>query len=208
MTKVGIIGGGDLGRQFRHYISQAPKAQVVGWYDDTVVAGTEVSGLPVMGGLSDLTGDSELKLAIAIGYKHIAFKIKLLSQLQHLGASLYTFAHPSSFIDKESLVEAGVFIYPGCVVEKNVVIEKGALLNNGVIVSHDSRVGAASFIAPGVTICGNATIGKGCFVGAGTIISDGVSIPDFTTLGAGTLVHQTIESSGTYVTKTVLRRIK
>ena len=211
MKKVIIIGAGALGQQFCHFITHYSDEEVVGWVDDKKKIGSQVLGIPVLSSIEKLNLlDSNLfdHLAVGIGYRHLEFKYDLILKLKKHGLSLYTYIHPTAYVDQSAILDEGVFIYPNVTVDQRVKIESGVLLNNNVVVSHDSIIGSCSFIAPSVTTSGNVQIGKKCFIGTGTVIKDEAKITSSVQLGAGTLVVNNLEHSGTYVGGPNLRRIK
>ena len=208
--KVVIIGAGDLGRQFLHLITNYTEDSVIGWYDDTLEKGIIIEGVEVKGSITDIELDREFydEVAIAIGYKHLPLKQKLVNKLIKRNLRLYTFIHPTSCIDISAKIGYGCFIYSNCTIDSNVLVEPGVLINNAAVVSHDSKIGSCSFIAPGVCLSGFVQIKNCCFIGSGSIISDSVSICDSVILGSGSLVIKDIKLRGEYVGGPKLRKLK
>jgi sugar O-acyltransferase (sialic acid O-acetyltransferase NeuD family) len=211
MKKVIIVGAGDLGLQFQHMIENYSEDRVVGWIDDTKNIGKKISGVKVIGKIEDLkTINSPTTIALAIGYKHSQFKLKLIKTLKNNSfIELYSFIHPSAFVDISARLEPGVVIYPNATIDMRVFIKSGTIINNTVTVSHDTVINQGVFLAPSVTVSGNVEIGQGCFIGAGSIIKDGVNIGNFNTFGSGSNIHKNVvEKNGTYISKTNLIKLK
>lgn len=210
MKKVLIIGAGDLGQQFYNFITNYSEDKVVGWVDDKKNIDELVLGIPVKSTIENLEQlDSNVFdcLAIGIGYKHLDFKYKLIEWLKKVGFSLYSFIHPTAFIDKTAFLDEGVFIYPNVTIDQRVRVASGVILNNNVVVSHDSNIESCTFLAPSVTTSGNVQIGHKCFIGTSTVIKDNVKINSSVQTGAGTLVIENIELPGIYVGGPKLRKI-
>lgn len=210
MKRVIIIGAGDLGQQFYHFITHYSDDKVAGWADDTKRIGDKILDKPVMSGIKNLNQlDFNLfdSIALGIGYKHLNFKLDLIFKLKKDGFPLYTYIHPSAFVDKTAVIDDGVFIYPNVTIDQRVIIKSGALLNNNVVVSHNSVIESCSFLAPSVTTSGNVKIGRKCFIGTSSVIKDDVKITSSVQTGAGTLVINDIECSGTYVGGPKLRKL-
>ena len=203
MKKVAIIGAGELGKQILSFILGSTNDIIVGWFDDTIPKGFFVEGFNVLGSLNDtehLYSKNEFdEVAIAIGYNHLDFKIKLLKRFEDENIKLYSFIHPSAIVDKSAIIEEGAIIYPGVIVDKNVKICKAVLLNIGAIISHDTEIDECCFIAPGVVCSGFVKIGKCCFVGSGVIIRDNLIITNNVKIGAGGLVVKNINEPGAYI---------
>lgn len=200
MKKIAIVGAGELGIQFLHYINSYSSDKVVGWFDDTNNKDCLINGVKVLGRIEDIeasTDDFECVL-IAIGYKHLPFKYKLINQLK--GKVLfYTFIHPTANIDKTAIIEEGCFIYPNVTVDKGCHIKSGVLLNNSVTISHNSVIEECVFIAPGCTLSGFVHVKSKTFLGTGTIVVDDVVIYSSVKTGAGTVVIQNIDQQGLHV---------
>jgi sugar O-acyltransferase (sialic acid O-acetyltransferase NeuD family) len=202
MKRLAIIGAGNLGRQVAHHALDFEGLDVVGFFDDTIQAGTLINDLQVLGGLPEIVsffGEGLFDmLFVAIGYHHFEVREHVYTRF----SSSIPFAnliHPSVALDPSATVGKGVIIHPGCTLGMNVTIGDNVLIFNGSHMAHDSSVGAHSILAPGVTVAGNCTVGKKVFLGVGTILSDGVSINDGVSTGAGAVVVSDLTSKGIYV---------
>jgi len=210
MKRILIIGAGVLGQQYSHWITNYSADKVVGWLDDSVAEDKHIFGNKVLGPVSsidDWTNHFD-EVAIAIGYTILDYKLQLLHYLLEKQITLYTYFHPSAYIDVSAHVEQGVFVYPHCVVDQRVILESGVRLGNNVVISHDSRIGSCCFFSPSVTTSGSVSFGKCCFVGTGTVLKNGISITANTTIGAGSLILKSIDEPGTYVGGPLLRKLK
>ena len=129
---------------------------------------------------------------IALGYKHLPTKNKIINELRTLGRKTPNYIHPSCFINGSAKLSDAVFVYPMCNVDKNVRIGTGTLLNNSVVISHDTIIGDCCYLSPGVIISGNVKIGDCTFIGSGSIISNNISIGSNVVIGVGTVVTKNI----------------
>ena len=201
--RVAIIGTNAFGKHLFHLIVQYTDDIVIGWYDDFANQNQQIENVNVLGKIEDINPENFDYLAIAIGYNHLEFKLKLIHQLKAKGISLYNFIHPNSVIDTSTKFGEGIIIFPNSVIGKNVSLEDGVVVHNSVTISHDCKIGECTFICPSVSLAGNVNLGKKCFIGIGSIFTDNVSIVNESTIGAGTLVHHSIENPGTYVNKRI-----
>lgn len=209
MKRILIIGAGDLGIQFHHFISNYSNDVVSCWLDDTKENGEFILNAQVKGGVKDLMQFRDIFdcVAVAIGYNHLETKREIISELLNKKIELYSFIHPSSYVDLSAEIKTGVFIYPGVVVDQYAKIGEGVLLNNATVISHHSIIGQCCFLAPSVTLSGKVQIGNNCFIGSGTIIKDSVIVTNSVNIGAGSLVINNISESGTYVGGPNLRKL-
>ena len=202
MTKIVIIGAGDLGKQVLHYTLLSNSQKVVGFFDDYKNVGDSFCGLPILGNLKDIetvySQSTFEQLFIAIGYKHLKFKKEVFLSFK----SKIPFAsiiHPSCIIDKSVEIGEGCIIYAGSVLDMNVKIKDNVLINLNSTIAHDSLIGAHSFVSPSVSIAGFVSIGEQCIIGINTTVIDGVNIINNVQTGGGTVVIKEIKTSGTYV---------
>lgn len=197
--RIAIIGAGALGQQISHLITSYSDDEVAGFFDD-FYEGDDPTRL-LLGKLSEIESKRDTFDAVIIGtgYKHLEFKRRLGKDLNALKIKIYTYVHPSAFVDSTVKIGEGVVIYPGVVVDMNVEIGDHCILNNGCIISHDSRIGGASFLAPGAVLSGNCSIGEMNFIGVGTVFSDGVRTVDLIHTGAGAVVVGDLSQKGLYI---------
>lgn len=199
MTRVAIIGAGDLGRQVAHHARSVPDLTIAGFFDDVRERHSLVDTVPVIGGIPDVAGAHAQgafdALLIGIGYKHLGFRHKLYEDL----AGRIPFArliHPRTWIDPTCTIGPGAIVYPGCTLDMNVVIGANSLLNLGCIVAHDSTIGAGCFLSPGVNVAGFVQVHSMVSLGIGTIVIDNVSIASGIRTGAGAVVTQNLAVVG------------
>ena len=162
-TKIGIIGGGDLGKQIAHYITTDGSGPVVGFFDDTKKKGELIGGIPVLGNISDVeTAFNRGKLdaiLLGIGYKHLEFKKKIYLSFKKR-IPFATYIHSSVYEDPTVIVHSGSVVFPGCILDKGVIVQENTLLNIGCTIAHDTIVGPHSFLSPRVAIAGFAKLVK------------------------------------------------
>ena len=169
MQELSIIGFGELGQQFYSFLNK--KDLFFNVFDDEFYS--EDIYLKVNLFNEYLVSKSD-NFYVALGYKHLKIKDKILNNLENQNKITPLFIHKSCFINKNANIQEATFIYPMCNIDKNVFIDKGTLINNSVTVSHDTKIGRCCYISPGVIISGQVEIGDYTFIGSGSIISNGV----------------------------------
>ena len=204
-TTVAIVGAGEFGLQALHQLQTmagfGKDLYFSGWIDDTCPKGSIINGYRVLGTIPELeqlyAAGKFSTVFIAIGYKHLEFKRRLVNRIKpHI--PMFSIIAPSAIIDSSSILGNNVMIYPGAIVDKDVIIQDGCVLNLGVIIAHNSIIGECSFIAPSATVAGFCEIGGGCFIGTGAAIIDNIKISDNSKIGAGAVVIKDILNSGLY----------
>jgi sugar O-acyltransferase (sialic acid O-acetyltransferase NeuD family) len=189
--KIGIIGFGDLGKQFYQFFLQDSLYSKAEYhiFDDA-----QHSNKMQCHSFNDFKKEvfSDLIFFIGLGYKQLTLKKQILVWLNNNERQIGTYIHPSAIIDDTTVLESGVFIYPGCIIDQRVRVMQGTVLNNGVVISHDTQVGVASFFAPGVTICGSVNCMDSVFIGANTVVCNCVSIGENVVIGIGSVITKNI----------------
>lgn len=202
MKQLAIIGAGELGLQILNLALSNPGLNVVGFFDDTIEAGTTIMyDYKVIGATENIqpffnSGIFNC-LIMAIGYNHM-FARKVLYTKYYPLIPFETIIHKSCIIDSSAKIGKGTVLYPGTIIDKDVVIEDNVLLNLNVTIAHNSIVGSHCFIAPGVTLSGFVEMDECNFVGTGTIFKDNLKICSYNVFGVGSVVVKDVMSRGTY----------
>jgi sugar O-acyltransferase (sialic acid O-acetyltransferase NeuD family) len=186
-NKAAIVGFGELGEQIKEFLKSCtePYTEII-YFDDAKFEINSINAFPFNNYINDDFKDFDF--FVAIGYKHLIEKQKVIKNLIALNRSLPSFVHISSFKSKTSILGQASFIYPMCNIDKKTSIGEGVILNNSVTVSHDNIIGAGSYLSPGVVTCGYVEIGENCFIGAGSVISSHIKIGKNVTIGIGSVV--------------------
>ncbi|OWY19164.1 hypothetical protein C7N43_01880 [Sphingobacteriales bacterium UPWRP_1] len=186
MNKIAFVGFGELGEQLWEFIQHSYQPAVKIVFDDVLYE----RGIPNARPFNQYTDEQfkEYHFFIGLGYRRMALKLQILTNLQQLGRSLPAFIHPSCHIAPTAQIGYATYLYPMCNIDRMVSIGNGVLLNNSVVVSHNTNVGNCCFLSPGVIVCGYVNIGAQTFIGAGTVITNGVTIGEQAQTGIGTVV--------------------
>ena len=198
MTRVGLVGGGELGIQIAHIISSIPSLGVSCVFDDHAnknmwnVNCYELSSVrnAYKEGLYD-------GLVMAIGYTRFDLRKGLFEDFKNIIPFINVIS-PHAFVDKSAVLSQGIVIYPMATIDKEVIIEDNVLINIGASVSHNSKIGHSTYISPQAAIAGFVNIGECCFVGINSTFVDNVTICDKTKIAAGSVIIKDIQEQGTY----------
>lgn len=200
--KLAIIGAGDLGQLIAHH-AKSSNFEIAGFYDDFQTQESAANKFILLGKISDIENDFKTnifdEICVAIGYKHLDFKEKLLEKLISQNISLASIIHPSAYIDSSAKIGKGVVILPHSTVDAGCKIGNGVLLNTAVCIAHDTEIKTCCFIAPSAALAGFIKIEKRCFIGINSTIIDNISICQDTQIGAGAVITKSIIEKGLYV---------
>jgi sugar O-acyltransferase (sialic acid O-acetyltransferase NeuD family) len=202
MTRIAIIGAGDLGVQIAHQVSLAPDKTVAGYFDDSKPEGEVVDGSAVLGGVEAIEarfarGDFD-ELVMAIGYRHMAVRQGLFARF-HPQIPFAKLIHPRAWVDATSSVGPGAVLFAGTIVDMHSSIGANTLLNVGCVIAHHTSIGDGCFLSPAVNVAGFVTIGPGNVLGIGTVVIDNISTTSGVHTGAGAVVTEDLVESGLYL---------
>ena len=192
MEKVVIVGAGGLGREVKWLIDRINQASMtwdlIGFVDDGITEGTEVAGIPVIGGVNTLLEmDDAFSVVCAIASPRV--RKEITERLRQKD----TFKFPT-LIDPSVKMSSSVKLGDGCIIcvsntlTIDITIGDFTIINPASTVGHDASIGAFVTIYPGCNISGNVHIGQLCEIGTGTQVIQGILIGDSTVVGAGSVV--------------------
>ncbi|MBX7136643.1 MAG: acetyltransferase [Oligoflexia bacterium] len=199
-----IFGSGGFGREVLWLVEEINDASAGGapWRltgfldDDQNKWGTEIDGLPVLGGMDWLKNKRDLALAIAVG------KPSVRRQLYERAGAAVEFPaliHPGVLLSKRVRLGPGVLVCAGTILTTNITVERFSILNLTCTVGHDAVLGEFCTLSPGVHISGCVTVGAEAFVGTGAEILEGRKVGARTIIGAGAVVNSDIPEGVTAV---------
>lgn len=205
MSKLAIIGAGGLGKEIHSLIeniNQVSKTwDVIGFYDDGISKGTEISGIHVLGNIDQLNEvDHTLAVVLAIGDPVTKFKIfdRLKGQPNLFYPNLI---HPMADISSVEKVQVGEgsIICSGVRITTDVLIGEFVLINLNATIGHDVKIGHFCSVMPGVNIAGNTILEEKCLIGSGANLINGCKIETESKVGSGAVVTRDIPAGKTVV---------
>lgn len=202
MTKVLVIGSGDLGKQIAHYISDSSEYKMVGYIDDWKEIGTQIDDYPILGHMDDIEYLYKEqvfdKVLMGIGYNHFDARKNIFERLEGK-IPFASYIHPTCYIDNTAKIGRGVIILPRCMIDMQSIIQDNVFVYSGSVIGHNSIVGFNSILSLSVTTGGFVNIGHSCFIGLGCSIRDHIKIADNSFVGAASNVVKDIIKSGVYI---------
>ncbi len=206
-TAIILYGGGGHGKTLIELVRAAGMYHWVGVIDDSRPVGSEVLGVPVLGGADMLPRLFEQGVRLAVngvgGIGNPAVRLRVFETLAQAGFNCPAVVHPTAWIEQSTVLEGGVQVLAQSYVSSASRIGFGSVLNAGVIVSHDCQIGQCVNLSPGATLAGNvrvedlaqigmrATINLDITIGTGARVGNGATVkadvPPHTRVRAGTI---------------------
>lgn len=195
-TPIVIIGAGGHGA----VVADAARAsghKVLGFVDaDPTCHGSEVLGLPVLGGDEAVFDRSaaDFRLVSGIGSTaSTAQRQAIHERFVERGYGFATVVHPTASVADGVSLGDGTVVMAGAVVQPRCRIAENVIINTGAQVDHNGNIGAHCHIAPGAVLSGNVTVGDGAHVGSGAVIIQGVTIGATAVCAAGAVVIRNVD---------------
>lgn len=192
MNDLVIFGTGGFARETRQIVEDLNQDggswNLVGFLDENSEHhGTQMHGLPVLGGMEWLEQRPQIAVVVAIGSSANRRKI-VLKLLCADHTRFATLVHPLAWISKRVDIGPGTVVDAGALVSPDARIGNHVILNNNCTIGHDTVLEDYVTVAPNASIAGEVYVGEGCDVGANCTIIQGNSIGHWSVIGAGAVV--------------------
>ncbi len=201
-SKLILFGGGGHGKTLIDLVRAAGVYIVVGVVDDGLPPGSEVLGVPVVGGSAALASLFTQGLRLAVngvgGINHVETRIKVFELLAEAKFSCPAVVHPTATIEPSVCLEEGVQVLAHSYVSSAARIGFGTVINAGVVVSHDCVLGRVVNLSPGAMLAGGVVIEDYAQVGMAATINLNITLGRYARMGNGATVKKDVPA-GTVV---------
>ncbi len=194
--RIYIIGAGGHGTVVAEVLGLMG-LQVSGFVDSARAAGSEVSGLPIVGDDTWLLEQAPRAIRLVNGIGVRADTTRRAAVFEHWTGKGFRFTeirHPSAVVSASSRSAGSAQIMAGAIVQPGTRLGHNTVVNTGASIDHDCDLEDHVFVSPGTTICGSVFIGEGSFIGAGAVILPGTRIERGAVVGGGTIVKGKVEA--------------
>ena len=181
MSKIVLIGGvGTAVNVIEQIKKQENKDKIIGVVIDSFDIGSNISGVPVIGGLKDiqtLLKQKDVKFIFSL-YKPDCMEERsnLLDSLNIPLERFTNIIHPSSYIAPSVKIGLGNVILPNTTIQSNVNIGNFNIINSNVTIEHETKLDNNNFIAANVVIGAKCHLRYHNFIGLNTAIREGVHL--------------------------------
>ncbi|MFI9251872.1 NeuD/PglB/VioB family sugar acetyltransferase [Streptomyces sp. NPDC053069] len=185
-----IVGAGGFARETAQAVRDAADAELLGHLDDnSALHGTEVDGVPVLGGC-DLVHDlPRARVVICVGNpRDYAARARLARRLALPPDRYATVIHPAAAVSSTSRVGPGSVLLAHCVLTAAVRVGAHVAVMPQVVLTHDDVVEDYVTLASGVRLGGGARLERGAYVGSGALVREGTAIGAWSLVGMGSTV--------------------
>ncbi len=195
-----VYGGGGHGKSLIDLVRCLGTYDLAVVIDDRLPAGSEVLGVPVVGGASALgeTAARGVRLAVNAvgGIGDIMSRVRVFQRLLQAGFACPTLVHPTAWVEPSARVACGAQVFPHAYVGSQAQVGFGAIVNTSAVVSHDCVLGAYANVAPGALLAGGVRVGDGALLGMGVTVNLGVTIGAGARVGNSAVVKADVPPGG------------
>lgn len=194
LQKIAIFGAGGFGREIACLLNKInevePTWELIGFFDDGITAGTEISHFgKVLGGIDTLNSYPEkLSVAVTIGNPKVLKSV--VSKITNSNIDFPNIIAPSVyFSDPDTFkIGKGNIIQKHCSFSCDVTIGDFNVMDGADVFGHDDVIGSYNVFMPAMRISGEVKIGNENFFGVGSIILQQIKVGDSIRLGAGSVL--------------------
>jgi len=190
MNGLVIIGAGGLARETAQAVRDAGELTLLGHLDDNpALHGTEVDGVPVLGGCDLVHELPEAQAVVCVGSpRDYASRARLVRRLALPESRYATVVHPTAVVSATSRIGPGSVLLAHCVLTAAVRVGAHVAVMPQVVLTHDDEVADFATIASGVRLGGSTRLERGAYVGAGALVREGLVIGAWSLIGMGSTV--------------------
>jgi sugar O-acyltransferase (sialic acid O-acetyltransferase NeuD family) len=195
-----VVGAGGHGRVVLDLLRAEGKHRVLGFLDaDDALAGTSVSGVPVLGhpaNLLKLRGKAR-GAVLAVGDNRA--RANYARHFRDSGLELVTAIHPSAVIASGVSLGPGTVVCAHALVGVESTVGQACILNSHCVVEHECRLGDAVHICPGALLAGRVRVEAHAFIGLGAKVIQCLTVGPNAIIGAGATVIRDVPGDTTVV---------
>ena len=203
-----VYGAGGMGQETADLVhcsrADGPVWNLIGFVDDdAALHGTEVLGLPVLGGFDWLV-NRKVAVSVALGAP-VARRRTVMALAATTSANAGdrppspVLVHPAAYVGEGAVLGEGTVVAAHATLTADVRVGRFAIVNAGATVSHNGRLGDFATVAPGAHLAGAVRLGEGADVGIGASVVQGRGVGEWSVVGAGAVVIGDVAANTTVV---------
>ena len=184
--KLLLVGAGGFGRMVADLAMLQYDCAFV---DDGQLVGTDICGIPVVGGLADLPDLRKEYGLLVVGIGNNWFRAQVYEKAKALGFAFPNIVAPSAYISPYAKLGCGCVVLQNACVQNGTSVGNGVLLNAGTEIHCDATVGDYTLIYTNSVIRTGATVGSLTRIGSNVTVCNHAAVPDGADIRDCTAVH-------------------
>ncbi|MFG2968191.1 acetyltransferase [Streptomyces sp. NPDC048288] len=190
MTGLVIVGAGGFARETAQAVADAGEFKLLGHLDDNpALHGTDVDGVPVLGGCDLVHELAGARVVICVGNpRDYAARARLVRRLALPADRYATVIHPTASVSATSEIGPGTVLLAHCALTAAVRVGAHVAVMPQVVLTHDDVVEDFATLTSGVRLGGGARLERGAYVGSGALVREGTTVGAWSLVGMGSAV--------------------
>ena len=184
--KLLMVGAGGFGRMVAE---QAMIEYDCAFVDDGQPVGTDICGIPVVGGLADLPELQKEYGLLVVGIGNNRFRAQVYEKAKALGFAFPNIVAPSAYMSPYAKLGCGCVVLQNACVQNGTSVGNGVLLNAGTEIHCDAAVGDYALIYTNSVVRTGATVGNFTRIGSNCAICNNATVPNNADIPDCTAVH-------------------
>jgi len=164
--------------------------------DDVAKQGSDILGVPVIGGFDALSSHQEGDQAVNLVARSTAGRNGARKKIESYGIKLVSLVHPSIDLSY-STVGRALTIYEGCTVSALSTIGDHSVIFTQAVLGHGATLGQGAVLAPGAVINARVQVGARAYVGTNATVLPDLSVGEGATVSACSAVVGDVPENGT-----------
>lgn len=194
--KIIIFGAGGHGKSIIDLIRAEGKYDLAGLVDDSLVVGSQMMGVPVLGNRACLPGLVRSGIHLAVnavgGIGDPALRISVFEILEDSGFEFPAVVHPRAFIEPSAHLADGVQVLAMAYIGSEAKVGFGSIVNYGAILSHEVSLGKYVNISPGAMLAGRVEVGDSTQIGMGATINLDILVGRAVRIGNSAVIKKNV----------------
>lgn len=182
-----LVAASGLAREVAETVAASRSHRIIGVVDDDPdLAGTEISGMPVLGTSAALTTHPSALIVVCAGRG--PSRRRIVDRLGQRGIDPRRYAtiiHPSVQVPRSCSIGHGSILLAHVAVTADVQIGSHVVVMPQVTLTHDDAIGDFATLCAGVSLAGLVTVGEGAYLGANASVREYVQVGIDAVLGIG-----------------------
>lgn len=191
-----IIGAGTYGEVYLTYLQEAG-VEIVGFLDDDPkLVGTNVKGVPVLGGVSMMKTIRQTHgvEAVYCPLGNNKLRVKFLNMAKECELQTPNYIHPSVNISPNVTIGEGVYILLGTCIMPHTIIKNYVMISMNVSLAHHNVLEEGVFLSTGCNFGASIHAHKYAYCGIASTIMTGLhELGEDCLIGAGAVVIRDVE---------------
>lgn len=190
MTRLLVVGASGLAQEAINVArAMDPGVELRVVDDDVARWGSNVGGVPVVGGVDAVTEYPDHRVVVCVGRGTL--RRGLVERVRRLGVAHGRFAtlvHPQVMVPEDCVVGAGSIVMAGVVMTAGVVVGDHVVVMPHVTLTHGNVIHDFVTLCAGVTLGGDVEVDSGAYLGMSASVRERVRVGRDATLGMGSVL--------------------